>query len=194
MPDATASVILAAVDRHGILLVHDKVLPSVTALVVGAPVAGSWWSHPLANTIYNALGALDDDVATVKLLNGKSTLVARRLWPDLAGVGAAADAWQTAGLDDETLALLAAIARSPAPLVVDKAQRPAAERLERRLLVHTTDIHTPNGHHAKGHQAWGHWARDRAVTPTADGAAARAVFDALAAALARPGTPAKLPW
>ena len=62
MVDATATAIAAAVDRHGALLVHDQVLRSVTALVTGATVAGSWWSHPMANTIYDALGALDDEV------------------------------------------------------------------------------------------------------------------------------------
>ena len=194
MADETAAAILTAVDRYGVLLVHDQVLPSVTALVAGGPVSGSWWSHPEANRIYNALGALDDQVATVKLLNAKSTLVARRLWSHLAGVGAAGDEWQTVGLDHEALAVLALVERSPVPVVVDRAERPVAERLERRLLVYTTDIHTPSGHHVKGHQSWGHWANERHVTPTADSAAARAAFEQLAAAQARPGGRVRLPW
>jgi hypothetical protein len=193
--DATATAIVEAVECHGILLVHDQVLPSVTALVCGATVPGSWWSHPMANTIYNALGAIDDEVATVKLVNGKQTLVARRLWPDLAGVGAARDDWQTAGLDDETRALLADVDSGPGPLTVDKSRRRAAERLERRLLVYVTDIHTEQGHHVKGHQGWQHWARDRHFALAADSGRARHVFDQIAAALsAQAGTAVHLPW
>jgi xanthosine utilization system XapX-like protein len=192
--DATATAIADAVDRHGILLVHDQVLPSVTALVTGAPVSGSWWSHPMANTIYGALGTIDDEVATVKLVNGKQTLVARRLWPDLVAVGAARDPWQTTGLDDEARALLADVESGPGPLTVDKARRRAAEVLERRLLVYVTDIHTEQGHHVKGYEGWQHWARGRHVTPTADRRRARQVFEDIAAALTGGRIGARLPW
>lgn len=53
--DAVA-VITEKVEAEGLLLVHDQRLPSVTALICAEPVFGSWWSHPLANVIYNALG------------------------------------------------------------------------------------------------------------------------------------------
>ena len=195
MVDATATAIVDAVDRHGVLLVHDQVLPSVTALVAGEPVPGSWWSHPMANTIYNALGVVDDEVATVKLFNGKQTLVARRLWPDLAGVGAARDEWQTTGLDDEARALLADVDSGPGPLMVDKSRRRPAEWLERRLLVYVTDVHTEQGRHVKGHHGWQHWARDRHFEPAADSGRARRVFEDIAATLAaRAGTAVRLPW
>jgi hypothetical protein len=192
--DATATAILQAVGRHGVLLVHDQLLPSVTALVAGAPVSGSWWSHPLANRIYHALGALDDEVATVKLLNGKHTLIARRLWPELVGVGAASDDWQIGGLDDQTRVLLAEIERGAGPLIVDRPRRRDAERLERRLLVYATGIHTDMGHHVKGCQGWQHWARARHVVPSTDSRRAREVFEEIAAVLSQPSKPALLPW
>jgi len=190
----TATTILRAVDEHGALLVHDQRLASVTALVAGSPVAGSWWSHPLGNAIYNALGELEDDVATVKLVNAKQTLVARRLWPELAGLGAAGDAWQTDGLDAEARALLLDIAAAPAPVAVDAGRRRAADSLERRLLVQATEVHTPSGRHVKAYQPWAAWAGERGVVPMADGARARAAFDAIALAQSRPGVPATLPW
>ena len=196
MVDTTAAAIAVAVDRQGILLVHDRTLPSVTALVAGAPVPGSWWSHPMANTIYNALGAIDDEVAIVKLVNGKQTLVARRLWPDLVAVGAARDPWQTKGLDDETLALLADIEATDGPRTVDKQRRRGAEMLERRLLVYVTDIHTERGHLVKGYEGWRHWASGRHVTPATDSGRARQTFDDIVAALASQGGAAlaRLPW
>ena len=55
---ATAALVLDAVERYGVLLVHDGALDCVTSLVTGGPVAGSWWSHPRANEIYNALGEI----------------------------------------------------------------------------------------------------------------------------------------
>ena len=42
-------------ERTGLLLLHDPALPSVTALVTGAPFRGSWWSHPQAHEIYRLL-------------------------------------------------------------------------------------------------------------------------------------------
>jgi hypothetical protein len=47
--------------------------------VVGAPVQGSWWSHPMPNVIFNAIEEIDAEVATVKLVRKKNTLVARSL-------------------------------------------------------------------------------------------------------------------
>ncbi len=76
------AAITEAVESEGLLLVHDQRLPSVTALVAGEPVRGSWWAHPLGNVLYNALGELDDRFATRKLVADKLTLVAPRLWAD----------------------------------------------------------------------------------------------------------------
>ncbi|MDA2934727.1 hypothetical protein MYX82_10350, partial [Acidobacteria bacterium AH-259-D05] len=35
----------------GLLLESDAILPSVSALVAGAPVRGSWWGHPRGDAI-----------------------------------------------------------------------------------------------------------------------------------------------
>ena len=132
----------------------------------------------------------------MKLVNGKQTLVARWLWPDLVAVGAARDDWQTKGLDDETLALLADIEAAGGPRTVEKERRRDAEALERRLLVYVTDIHTERGHHVKGYEGWRHWASGRHVTPATDSGRARQTFDDIVAALASQGGAAlaRLPW
>ncbi len=174
-----AGAILAAVERHGVLLVHDRVLPSVTAIVAGGPVAGSWWSHRLANTIYNALGEVEDQVATVKLLAGKNTLVAQKLWSDLAGVGLGRDPWQLDGLDRRTLAVLDQIDAAGEPVVLDRSDRRLADLLERRLLVYPTELHTDSGQHLKAHQGWRHWCHTRGITPRSNSGQAREAFESL---------------
>ena len=165
--------ILRAVDDQGVLLVHDRVLPSVTGLVVGEPIAGSWWSHPMANAIYTALGELDDAVATVKLVTKKDTLVARSLWPDLVAIGQARSEAQLRGLGPASLDLLDDIEAAVGPLIVDRSQADLAKDLALRLLVIADEVHTDAGHHAKAYSSWSRWATTRAVAGT-DGDAERA--------------------
>ena len=66
-------------DRHGLLLVTDPVLPSVAGIVAREPVKGSWWSHPASLAIFAVLDRLDDaeDTLLVKLVSGKQTFVAK---------------------------------------------------------------------------------------------------------------------
>ncbi len=190
----TAALILDALNRNGLMLVHDAALPSVTGLVVGDPVTGSWWSHPMANTIYNALGEIEDQVATVKLVRKKDTLVARRLWGDLAGLGASRNAWQLKGLDPQAEALLVEIDASEVPVAVDKPRRELAKSLATRLLVYTTEVHTEAGHHIKTYWSWKLWTSTRHVTPATDAAAAANVFSAIVAQWPSAGTSKLLPW
>jgi hypothetical protein len=192
--DDTSDRILAAVDERGLLLIHDQVLPSVTALIVGTPVEGSWWSHPMANTIYNALGAIESDVAVVKLIAGKNTLVAKRLWPELRDIGIGRDPWQTDRLDDEGFALLDDIDHATTPVLVDKAQVKIATQLERRLLVYPTEIHTDAGHHRKAYQGWQRWGDERHIRGARAGAPAQATFEAIIAQQTDKDTANLVPW
>ncbi len=63
-------------------------LPNVAELIAGEPIRGSWWGHPAAHAIYDALNRLAEspNVARTRLVNGKVTLVHRRLWPALVRV------------------------------------------------------------------------------------------------------------
>jgi hypothetical protein len=75
------------------MLAHDGVLlesargpiPNVAELVAGAPIRGSWWAHLQSRRIFAAINALADspDVARMRLVNRRITLVHRRLWPAL---------------------------------------------------------------------------------------------------------------
>ena len=60
-------------------------VPSLAERVAGAPIRGSWWSHPSGHEIFRVLNEVraSPDVVAVRLINGKVTLIHRRLWPAL---------------------------------------------------------------------------------------------------------------
>jgi hypothetical protein len=178
-----AELITDLVETEGLALVHDQRLPSATALVAGGPVPGSWWSHPLANVIYDALESLEGRLALCKLVSRKLTLVAPRLWPDLAAVGSGRLDWQLGGLSGAETALLAEVDAAAGPVALDRKDlRAAGRRLEERLLVAAHDVHTDAGHHVKVLTSWHHWCEEREVggsLPPAEAAMRR--FEEIAA-------------
>lgn len=168
----------------GLLLVQDARLPSVTTIVTGAPVRGSWWSHEQAHSIFDVLEALEPDTTTAKLLLRKQTLVDRRLHRELAAVGGAHADWQVDGLCDDARDLLAAVADAGGEVRTDAlpstGTRPRAEvvrDLECRLLVASHEIHTESGRHAKVLQPWVAWAEREHLGPLPDPLAARSTFE-----------------
>jgi hypothetical protein len=73
-------------EAQGVLLESAKgPIPNVAQLVAGEPITGSWWGHPASHEIFEAINRLADspDVARMRLVNKKVTLVHRRLWPAL---------------------------------------------------------------------------------------------------------------
>jgi hypothetical protein len=84
-----AQDLAAALAQEGLLLESAKgPLPNVAELVAGEPIRGSWWGHPRSHAIFDALNALasSPEVARMRLVGGKVTLVHRRLWPALLRV------------------------------------------------------------------------------------------------------------
>ena len=156
-----------ALTRWGMVLEQDKLLPSVSTIIAGGPLNSSWWGHPAAKGIYEALQALEDhtDVVAVKLLSGRVTFVLQRLWPALVAVARAREAWQLEGLDAGGRALLE-LADSVERVRLDtlpgpaKALRESARQLERRLLVHGGELHTESGAHTKVLESWDSWAAE----------------------------------
>lgn len=155
-----------ALTREGLLLLSDTRLPSVVALVAGAPVRGSWWSHPAGRVIFRVSEDLADhpDVLMNRLVSGKITYVHRRLWPALLTLVRARQPWQTHRLSTTARSLLARVTRAGS-VRVDRLPGPrqrlakAARELEDRLLVHAESIHTESGAHALVLQSWEAWAR-----------------------------------
>ena len=154
--------------RRGLLLVQDRELPCVVALIAGAPVGGSWWAHAKGHDIFAVLTALGDDpdVVTTRLVGKKVTLVARELWPALVAVVTSGDRWQTTGLSAAARRLLEQV-RAEGPLSTDQLARDtpgrralaaAARELEERLLVRAEQVHTEHGAHARTLDTWERWA------------------------------------
>jgi hypothetical protein len=77
---------VAFVREHGVVLVSGKgPVPRLSDAVAGESVRGSWWAHPRAKDIFDALqlACSSPEVLVCKLVGGKQTLVHRRLWPAL---------------------------------------------------------------------------------------------------------------
>jgi hypothetical protein len=78
-------------------------VPNLAEHVAGAPIRGSWWGHPSGHEIFAVLSQVSSspDIVATRLINGKVTLVHRRLWPALVR---AADRFPTerlAAVDEE---------------------------------------------------------------------------------------------
>jgi hypothetical protein len=85
----TAEEALAFVEEQGVVLVSAKgSAPSLVEAIVGHPVRGSWWGHAQGKRIFALLTAVtaSEHVLVCRLLDGKLTLVHRRLWPALVRV------------------------------------------------------------------------------------------------------------
>jgi len=143
--------------RHGVLLQTDARLPNVCALVAGAPVHGSWWSHPRSHEIFRVNCALADhpDVLVVKLISAKLTYVERGLWSCVVAIGRAREAWQAERLSPGARELLEAV--DHAQVQTNRRLAKAASELEKSLLVYSEQVHTEAGSHARLLETWDRW-------------------------------------
>src|SRR5712691_1996786 len=163
-----SNALLAVLERDGLLLVSDPLLPSLTSLVVGVPIGGSWWGHPRGNEIYHLLNELAEQpqVLMVKLISAKVTFVHQRLWPAVVSVGQSRATWQLDRLTQASKFLLGLVDESgrldwddiPPFLPPDNSRATESVRaLDARLLVRTTEVHTWSGAHAKNLETWHSW-------------------------------------
>lgn len=175
--------------RRGILLKQDAHLPDVVGFLAGGPIRGSWWSHPGAHALFDALQefAQGPDVLSVKLVGGKDTYVHRRLWPALLGVAREGAAWQTEGLAPAAEALLADIGSAGQV----QATGAAAKEIQLRLLAHVRQAHAPGGRHVLVLEPWSEWQRRKKTPPMAPEAGRGLLENALAE---MGGKPELLPW
>jgi hypothetical protein len=85
----TADEALAFVRERGVVLVSGKgPVPRLTEAIANEPIRGSWWAHPKSHHIFAILQAVTDseEILVCRLVDGKVTLVHRRLWPALVRV------------------------------------------------------------------------------------------------------------
>ncbi len=186
--------IRAALDEGGLLMLHDAELPSVTTLVAGEPIRGSWWAHPAGGLVYAALESIEDELVTAKLVAKKVTLIAPALWPALAAVGASREAWQTTSLSPTATSVLERVhgAGRLRSTDLEPAARKATTELEERLLVAAREVHTESGAHCRELSSWRTFAEARGILR--EGLSVKAARAALEAAVSGWSAKATLPW
>jgi hypothetical protein len=193
-----AEAVFNDVVQRGVLLQTGGEFPSVTTIICGEPLSGSWWSHPQANLIHWVLEELNDhpELTTAKLINGKVTIVHSAPWPTLVSVGSAREPWQMTRLSQLAKTVLDEVDRAPFRLDQFSFQlegRPAnaVRALERRLLVHTEEVHTESGKHSKLISNWKDWWMSSALGSASpkDAEEAKATLEK-----AVEGFEVKLPW
>ena len=85
----TAEEAAAFVREHGVVLVSAKgAVPRLTEAIVDESIKGSWWAHPKSHHIFAILQAVteSENVLVCRVVDGRVTLVHRRLWPALVRV------------------------------------------------------------------------------------------------------------
>lgn len=95
---------LAFVREHGVVLASARgAAPRLTEAIIGEPIKGSWWAHPKSREIYGVLKAVSEseEVLVCRLIDGKITLVHRRLWPALVRLAKHFPTGQLAQVQDE---------------------------------------------------------------------------------------------
>ena len=165
-PDTTevAQSVFAETARRGLLLQTGSGFPSATTLICGEPIKGPWWSHPQSSLIHWVLEELDDnpELTTAKLIDGKVTMVHSALWPELVAIGKTRESWQMRKLTPLAKALLSEADRRSIRLDefesrLEGSPTDTVRFLERRLLIHTSEVHTERGRHSKQIQNWQDW-------------------------------------
>jgi len=168
--DAAFRIVLSELRRRGILLESDAKLPSITAIVAGEPIRGSWWGHAKGHEIFHVSRqmASHKDVLVTKLVSRKVTYVHRRLWPLIVAIGSARQDWQMSSLSRPAKELLVLVDKAGRIRTDDiRSQRKlkgmrigdAARELEVNLLIHSQEIHTEAGVHAKVMESWQSWSK-----------------------------------
>jgi hypothetical protein len=92
------------VREHGIVLQSARgPVPSLAEHVAGEPIRGSWWGHRSGHEIFAVLTRVlaSPDVIATRLVDGKVTLIHRRLWPALVRVAERFPAERLAAVDEE---------------------------------------------------------------------------------------------
>jgi len=181
--------VVKALEGPGLLYMHDARKPSLTALVAGAPIKGSWWGHPAGKRIFQVASALEDggQVLFVPLLSAKVTLVHRRLWPALVSVGESRAPWQMDALTPRARDLLAKVGQTGRV----RATGPSSKALARALLVHAEQVHTAGGSHATELVSWPAVREAREIAERLDEDTGRRALEEAAAAM---DAALALPW
>jgi hypothetical protein len=94
---------LAWLREQGVVLQSARgPLPNLAEYVAGESIHGSWWGHPSGHEIFAVLNDLiaSGDVVATRLVEGRITLIHRRVWPALVRVADRFPAERLAAVDE----------------------------------------------------------------------------------------------
>ena len=89
--------------KQGVVLQSARgPVPNLAEHVAGEPIRGSWWGHSSGHEIFAVLTRVLDspDVIATRVVDGKVTLVHRRVWPALVRVADRFPAERLASVDE----------------------------------------------------------------------------------------------
>lgn len=92
------------VREHGVVLQSARgPIPSLAEYIADEPIRGSWWGHKSGHEIFAVLTRVlsSPDVIATRLVNGKITLIHRRVWPALVRVADRFPTERLAAVDEE---------------------------------------------------------------------------------------------
>jgi hypothetical protein len=135
--------------------------------------------------------AAHPDALAVKLVDGKTTWVHRRLWAPLLAIATAGEDWQRRGLPAGARALLSRLERDGEL----RASGEPARELQRRLLALGLETHTESGRHELRLLSWTRWKeRDPLPPPALAPARSRMLIEEALRTLGGEATLRLLPW
>jgi hypothetical protein len=192
-------------DKHGFLMLSDSPLPSLTSIIAGEPVKGSWWGHSQGNLMYNLSNQVMDDpeILTLKFFNKKVTYLRKEHWSALWTISTSQEEWQFKKLSPDSKKLFQKVEKEKTLRADDKGlkQSPTeigklASKLEEKLLVYSESIHTDSGKHVRILQSWNTLAKTKKFKPEKiDYSEAIAHFENLKLRLEKScNTNVKMPW
>lgn len=200
--EAAVAALRATLATRPILMLHDASLPSVTTILAGEVIAGSWWGHPRGALIFETMQRIETEVAWPKLVRGQVTLVHRPCWPALVAACRDEEPWQMRGLPRDARELYEQVLGAGSArtdrlretgdvLIVGRS----VDQLEKRLLVMSAQVHTASGKHARELSTWQRWQQRSglATTTLPSGESARATLESHVADFDRRGAPL-MPW
>jgi hypothetical protein len=140
----------AVLAERGMLLESARgPIANVAELIAGEPISGSWWAHPASHAILAAINAVADspDVVRLRLVNGKVTLVHRRVWPSVVRLSAIIPPERLASIEEHHTASGAhRKVETPFPAWVPaEAIEAAAQLTEEQALNEVPDCLRPPG-------------------------------------------------
>jgi len=192
--------------RNKLLLESDPLMPSVASIVAGERIKGSWWGHAKGRVIWRVLNEFTGrkDVLVTRLVSGKITFVHRSLWNDFLRIASSKERWQTRDLSTDAKQLLQLVEKEGALRTDVNASRlhlkgkigDVSRELERKLLIHSSEMHTEKGAHAKVLESWSNWIGTVNVKPKHVSLnRSKSKFEAIIGALNKEhGAKASLPW